>query len=518
MSDRYGPPSSRPNGGGRGYDLPPPQRNRNSNRGGSRKEDYYCKQEQQDFSTTSRGEEQSRDDRGLETDNRWNYHQSTNRRGDDQYETRQSQDWKCLECGIWNYPDEERCHRCGAFAEEMHAPDTRHRHGEDFGRHHNSYDDRSGDRSREDDPTEKSEQEDEVDEFGRKKPPAKLMKKEKSEWPPCFDKEGGAFVFDSRSGMFYEQLSDFFYNPQNKMYYGNKQKAYYRYNGEKKPPFEEVTKVEGDQGKDGSDSKGSELEPILGFSGTTTTKKPGSMGISIKLKTKKLPQKTGQPKKGTVDTPMENSTNPLKRQHHADMGKWSERQEELKEGSKEVRKQESEEPARKKRREISRTPKGEPICALCQRKFPNMDKLLYHERVSKLHAENIKKKQNQAQKSQAMTKHTSTEEAEKQYVDRAKQRRDLYGSDGSSRAVAVMTSDTNAETIVRPEVVATEVVRPEDTLGDQNVGNKMLQKLGWKSGQSLGRQKPAGGEGEGSTADNLKKDWKRIEAMAGAQR
>mmetsp|Transcript_24855 Transcript_24855/g.58350 ORF Transcript_24855/g.58350 Transcript_24855/m.58350 type:complete len:105 (-) Transcript_24855:121-435(-) len=97
MSDRYGPPSSRPNGGGRGYDLPPPQRNRNSNRGGSRKEDYYCKQEQQDFSTTSRGEEQSRDDRGLETDNRWNYHQSTNRRGDDQYETRQSQDWKCLE-------------------------------------------------------------------------------------------------------------------------------------------------------------------------------------------------------------------------------------------------------------------------------------------------------------------------------------------------------------------------------------------------------------------------------------
>jgi hypothetical protein len=53
------------------------------------------------------------------------------------------------------------------------------------------------------------------------------------------------------------------------------------------------------------------------------------------------------------------------------------------------------------------------------------------------------------------------------------------------------------------------VVDPQETLGESNVGNKMLQKLGWKSGTNLGRN--AGGE---STGEALKKDWERIEQLA----
>ena len=56
-----------------------------------------------------------------------------------------------------------------------------------------------------------------------------------------------------------------------------------------------------------------------------------------------------------------------------------------------------------------------------------------------------------------------------------------------------------------------EIVRPEDNLGESNIGNQMLQKLGWKSGSSLGR----GGEGEQArTQSTLVKDWEKIETLA----
>mmetsp|Transcript_3127 Transcript_3127/g.6466 ORF Transcript_3127/g.6466 Transcript_3127/m.6466 type:complete len:85 (+) Transcript_3127:1449-1703(+) len=57
----------------------------------------------------------------------------------------------------------------------------------------------------------------------------------------------------------------------------------------------------------------------------------------------------------------------------------------------------------------------------------------------------------------------------------------------------------------------TEEVRPEETLGTTNVGNRLLQKLGWKCGESLGTNK-GGGDG----ANNLKSDWEKIEALAQA--
>jgi hypothetical protein len=61
--------------------------------------------------------------------------------------------------------------------------------------------------------------------------------------------------------------------------------------------------------------------------------------------------------------------------------------------------------------------------------------------------------------------------------------------------------------------VPTEIIRPEDTLNDtNNVGNKLLQKMGWSSGELLGRT-TVNTNGD-DVASNLKSDWERIESIA----
>lgn len=55
------------------------------------------------------------------------------------------------------------------------------------------------------------------------------MRNKKVEWPSPFEESGGNYVFDARSGLFYEAVSDYFYDPKNKLYYSNEKKIYYRY-------------------------------------------------------------------------------------------------------------------------------------------------------------------------------------------------------------------------------------------------------------------------------------------------
>ena len=70
-------------------------------------------------------------------------------------------------------------------------------------------------------------------------------------------------------------------------------------------------------------------------------------------------------------------------------------------------------------------------------------------------------------------------------------------------------------------VTTTETVAPDANLGATNVGNKLLQKLGWKNGESLGRR-PDENTGSGPslvgkehTLVKLKQDWERIENLSG---
>jgi hypothetical protein len=355
----------------------------------------------------------------------------------------------------WNYPDDECCGRCGAYYPEESAVD----------------------RPDLDDNSKGSE---EVDEFGRVISNRKKEDKKPPEWPPQFESNGTAFVFDTRSSMFYQAESDFFYDPKSKLYYGNKKGTYYRYDSTVEPPFEQVQNVDAQKGA----ATDLEAEPAL-----APLPKPGSAKadtgkkvISINLKTKSLKNKKNNKAKDPSIASGESDQVParLPKQHAKDIDKWSDRQVEK----------------RVEERQIQRTAKGEPLCPLCRRMFPTVEKLLYHEQVSKLHKENLAKQKEVETPSQQQNS----------YADRAKQRRDMYGPETTSVLPVVPLGNSKAAVYEKDPSPP-----PQANLSERNIGNQLLQKMGWKEGKSLGRQ---GRPDEESANADLMKCWDRIETLA----
>jgi hypothetical protein len=388
----------------------------------------------------------------------------------------------------WNDPEHGRCARCGAYfpEEEPHGTTTQDRNAA-------------------------IDEDDSMDEFGRFRKKAATSKKivAQPEWPPRFETNGSAFVFDARSGMFYQAESDFFYDPNSKLYYGNKQGAYYRYTQDSNTniPFEQVQKITH------SENASTNLEPALEMLHPVAKK-----GISIHLKTKSL---GGSKKKEKLATDASRTPFPAAstgvqqkhvptlprqhEQHEANIDKWSDRQ---------VEKRDQEEGTGKnsERTVIQRTAKGEPICVLCQRKFPTVEKLLYHERVSKLHQENLAQKKEHfgeapQRRATARTCSGSSDLASSSYIDRAEQRRIMHGPD----TLPVMTSFAPASIPTKPDMAAAAPVDPQESLGESNIGNQLLQKMGWNVGETVGRQDRSECA---TTSESLLKDWERIEALA----
>ena len=419
----------------------------------------------------------------------------------------------------------------------------------------------------------KPKEEEEVDEFGRTIKKRKSTndkdqdssKKSRREWPPPFDETNGSeYVLDSGSGMFYHADCDFFYDPQTKLYYGNKQACYFRYEPANDPDTAKDKEEDDDEKTKNKETRNkSRFVPISQSSGkdlATTTKDldvlldtsksrtttSSKSSISITLKTKKLPKSNhGNPNKpkavsktdvASDPSSTDQNSNPLQRQHHMDMSKWSERLEERKqqedsgptattkrESTKDDKPTESTNTATNKK--IARTAKGEPMCVLCQRKFPTVEKLRYHERVSKLHAENLKKK---TKKEKDTTVTESTMKREEKYIDRAQQRRALYGDDDAALAPAVTTvpaMESSTTLSSSSSTAPVEAHAPTELLGTHTVGNQLLQKLGWKTGQAIGRRQQQQEEEDSSNAQPasrqtdraLRKEWERIEALAASQ-
>lgn len=357
----------------------------------------------------------------------------------------------------------------------------------------------------------------ELDEFGRA---ASKLQNNKTRWPPYFATNGSAFVLDTRSGMFYESTSDFFYDPKSKLYFGNKQGAYFRYNPSSKA-FDEVQKVDV--------QTETTAAPVLDAQSTLSiTQQQGKkMAISINLKTKELPSSNPSKKSKLNTVSKQNPTTAVPvaatarvlKKHVADMDKWSERQIEKHQDAMTTHPTVIADA-------IVTTAKGEPICRLCRRKFPTMEKLLYHEQVSNLHKENMAKHEVAAA---AANKNAAP--AASSYVDRAHQRRIMYGAETTAigslsasdlQSVVSLGSSQSSITVAASSVR----VKPEDNLGESNIGNKMLQKLGWKAGNALGRQALDVNRSEEDDSDRtpavsqqpvvamIKQDWERIESMA----
>ena len=156
------------------------------------------------------------------------------------------------QCGLDNYPQDECCPRCHTWRGEgssrprgdrdgLSSRRDRVRHSMDDHRNYpgggrvddNDYYGRGGTSSHDDERWEnlhdfasrggrsrrgRDEDEDhdgDEDDFGRARRPRKKSRDDSTpknrEWPPHFESSGASFIFDARSGMFYEPHSDFFY-------------------------------------------------------------------------------------------------------------------------------------------------------------------------------------------------------------------------------------------------------------------------------------------------------------------
>mmetsp|Transcript_3082 Transcript_3082/g.6767 ORF Transcript_3082/g.6767 Transcript_3082/m.6767 type:complete len:511 (+) Transcript_3082:584-2116(+) len=481
--------------------------------------------------------------------------------------------WIFFQCGLFNDPRDERCPRCRTWSSSSRQGDNKSssRDGRSFddGDRHHRNSDREGKNKDADDGhygppssggSRRGRDDDDDDDYDRR--PRKKTRDDTSmgrEWPPHFESAGASFLFDARSGMFYEPSSDFFYDPKTKLYYSNKKQQYFRYDEDKKPhafrPIGEATGASGQpqgqvgwQGVEGvimpkvvteaeeisagtspelnaTETKPEKLEPKPKIAISLKTTLPQNNDGSVKSLNKvavteknKLKEKNIQRKESALSTAVENNATPATlpqahKKHANDMNKWSEREKEMRDEGK----SEPQPPASKK---VKTTVSGQPICVLCRRKFANLEKLQHHENLSALHKENLAKKA-AADAAAATAKDSPPKEPEMSYRDRSKERRNMYGSHAApefSHAEALLAHSLGSSSSDKKH---TEVIRPEETLNDTNVGNQLLQKLGWKSGEVLGRvtnQYAAGNGGlvtkKDDVASNLKSDWERIESLA----
>ena len=314
--------------------------------------------------------------------------------------------------------------------------------------------------------------------------------------------------------MFYEPASDFFYDPKTKLYYSNKKQRYFQFRKGEDPEFQDVNSQQ--QGCDGgAASTQTQTDVATNSNGADKSK------IAISLKTTALPSTAGTAQASSAadrmklieklrkasNAPTANSAQAepqVDKKHAKNMDVWSNRIKEMKGEAPDAPSNQQTEPTA-----VKTDPSGKPICILCRRKFPDLEKLRKHEQLSAMHKENLAKKAAADAKKEAATPEIA-------YRDRTKERQMMYSASSADPThVGKLLASVNPMMSAEKN---TEVIRPEQTLGDTNVGNQLLQKMGWKSGEALGRKQ----EGENGTeskagsnvADNLKNDWERIESLA----
>lgn len=432
-----------------------------------------------------------------------------------------------IKCGVFNDPRDERCPRCGEW---------KPRGREDQGR---DWDDRGRDGDYYGPPRERDD-----DDYDRRRKKSKHSEQppRKVEWPPAFEAAGASYIFDARSGMFYEPASDFFYDPKTKLYYSNKRQKYFHFVKGGEPEFQVVEEQQ--QGAGGVAGGAAVDASQAGVTGNqVNASQPGTIEtvnsngdskakIAISLKTtalssataavapvsaaatkrSKLIEKLRKASSAQASESHNEGAPQVHKQHAKDMDVWSSRVKEMK-GEEAPGTAANNTPVLTEQTEVKTTASGQPICVLCRRKFANLEKLQQHEKLSALHKENLARKAaaDAAKQMEAATPETT-------YRDRSKERRLMYSASSADAShVDAMLASVNP---VEFSGKKAEVVKPEQTLGDTNVGNQLLQKLGWKNGEALGRKQDGenGAEAKPGSeiANNLKNDWERIESLAQA--
>ncbi|MEQ2313748.1 hypothetical protein AMECASPLE_005218 [Ameca splendens] len=117
-------------------------------------------------------------------------------------------------------------------------------------------------------------------------------------------------------------------------------------------------------------------------------------------------------------------------------------------------------------------------CLLCRRQFPNKEGLMRHQQLSDLHKKNLEVLR-RSKMSEAELEELERKETEQKYRDRAAERREKYGI--PEPPVPKKKKFSQPATVVNYEQPT------KDGLTSDNIGNKMLQAMGWKEGKGLGR-------------------------------
>uniref|UniRef100_A0A8C9YHI0 RNA binding motif protein 5 n=1 Tax=Sander lucioperca TaxID=283035 RepID=A0A8C9YHI0_SANLU len=118
------------------------------------------------------------------------------------------------------------------------------------------------------------------------------------------------------------------------------------------------------------------------------------------------------------------------------------------------------------------------VCLLCRRQFPTKDALLRHQQLSDLHKQNLEI-QRRSKLTEAELEELERKETELKYRDRAAERREKYG---------VPEPPAPRKKFYQPPAPTVNYEQPtKDGLTSDNIGNKMLQAMGWQEGKGLGR-------------------------------
>ncbi|XP_059185329.1 RNA-binding protein 5 isoform X2 [Centropristis striata] len=117
-------------------------------------------------------------------------------------------------------------------------------------------------------------------------------------------------------------------------------------------------------------------------------------------------------------------------------------------------------------------------CLLCRRQFPNKEGLIRHQQLSDLHKKNLEVLQ-RSKMTEAELEEWERKESELKYRDRAAERREKYGIPEPPAP--------KKKKFAQPTPVVNYEQPTKDGLNSDNIGNKMLQAMGWKEGKGLGR-------------------------------
>lgn len=119
-------------------------------------------------------------------------------------------------------------------------------------------------------------------------------------------------------------------------------------------------------------------------------------------------------------------------------------------------------------------------CLLCKRAFQSLDILNKHTKMSNLHKENLQKLNLATQNDASLAL---------QYRDRAKERRQKYGEvdpPPPNRSRERFEKEIRKQTAQLQQKASSNLAHVP--IDQSNVGNRLLQKMGWSEGQGLGKK------------------------------